>query len=171
MVVTKGILVVLDAGPLIHLDELHCLHLLEGFNALLIPSVVWREATHHRPGLKLENIPSAKISDPLGPSPLPLVTASFANELHAGEIAAITLLYEAGGGMLLSDDDAARQTAESLGFPVTGTLGLLLRGIRRGKISSRDVRSLIANFPQHCTLHISRTLLKRFSASIPTDSD
>jgi predicted nucleic acid-binding protein len=77
------------------------------------------------------------------------------------------LLHEAGGGMLLSDDDAARQTAESLGFLVAGTLGLLLRGIRRGQISSQQIRKLAAEFPQHCTLHISRALLKRFSESIP----
>jgi predicted nucleic acid-binding protein len=167
MAATDGILVVLDAGPLIHLDELDCLPVLEGFAALLIPTVVWREATHHRPRLNLEKIPGANISDPIGPSPLPLAAASFAHELHAGEIAAITLLHEAGGGMLLSDDEAARQTAESLGFHVAGTLGLLLRGIRRGQISSLRVRKIIAEFPQHCSLHISRALLKRFSEAVP----
>ena len=167
MAATDGILVVLDAGPLIHLDELECLHLLDGFAALLIPSVVWNEAARHRPRLRLEKIPRAKIRDPHGPPPLPLAAASFANELHAGEIAAITLLHEAGGGMLLSDDDAARQTAEALGFPVAGTLGLLLRGIRRGQISSAQVRKLVAAIPQRSTLHVSRALLKRFAESIP----
>ena len=164
---TDGILVVLDAGPLIHLDELDCLLLLDGFSELLIPSIVWQEAIRHRPKLKLEKIPGAKIKTPAGPSPLPLAAAGFAGELHAGEIAAITLLHEAGGGMLLSDDDAARQTAESLGFPVAGTLGLLLRGIRRGQISSTRVHALVSKFRQHCTLHISHALLKHFSESIP----
>lgn len=167
MAATDGILVVLDAGPLIHLDEINCLHLLEGFTTLLIPSIVWQETARHRPQLTLEQIPKAKISDPIGPSPLPLAAAAFADELHAGEIAAITLLHEAGGGMLLSDDDAARQTAESLGFAVAGTLGLLLRGIRRGKISGTDVRKIVDDFPKHCSLHISRALLKRFAESIP----
>ena len=163
----NDVLVVLDAGPLIHLDEFDCLHLLDGFAELLIPSIVWEEATRHRPRLRLEKIPRAKISDPHGPPPLPLAAASFANELHAGEIAAITLLHEAGGGLLLSDDDAARQTAEALGFFVTGTLGLLLRGIRRKQISAAQVRQMAAEFPQRSTLHISRSLLKRFADSIP----
>lgn len=167
MAATDGVLVVLDAGPLIHLDELDCLHLLDGFAALLIPSVVWAEATRHRPRLNLKKIPRAKISDPHGSPPLSLAAASFAHELHAGEIAAITLLHEAGGGLLLSDDDAARQTAEALGFPVTGTLGLLLRGIRRKQISGAQVRSLVAEFSNRTTLHVSRALLKRFSDSIP----
>lgn len=167
MAATDGVLVVLDAGPLIHLDELSCLYLLHGFATLLIPSIVWQEAIRHRPQLTLGQIPNAKISDPAGPAPLPLAAAAFADELHAGEIAAITLLHEAGGGMLLSDDDAARQTAESLGFAVAGTLGLLLRGIRLGKISSTSVRKIVEDFPKQCSLHVSRALLKRFEESIP----
>ena len=167
MAATDGVLVVLDAGPLIHLDEISCLHLLEGFHSLLIPSVVWSEAVRHRSQLRLEKIPRATIADPHGPPPLSLAAASFANELHAGEIAAITLLHEAGGGLLLSDDDAARQTAEALGFSVAGTLGLLLRGIRRKQISSAQVRQLVAALPEQSTLHVSRTLLRRFAESIP----
>jgi predicted nucleic acid-binding protein len=160
-------LVVLDAGPLIHLDELNCLHLLDGFSELLIPTAVWNEVTRHRPQLQLGKIPFAKISDPHGPPPLTLAAASFANELHAGEIAAITLLHEAGGGLLLSDDDAARQTAEALGFSVTGTLGLMLRGIRRKQISAAQVREIATELPKRSTLHVSRGLLKLFSDSIP----
>ena len=161
------VLVVLDAGPLIHLDELDCLHLLDGFSRLIIPSIVWQEACRHRPKLRLETIPRATISDPHGPTPLPLAAAGFANELHAGEIAAITLLHEAGGGLLLSDDDAARQTAEAMGFAVTGTLGLLLRGIRRNQIPAAQVRQIAAEFSKRSTLHLSRALLKHFSDSIP----
>lgn len=167
MAAIDGILVVLDAGPLIHLDELDCLHLLAGFDALLIPSVVWGETKKHRPQLQLEKIPGARLADPHGPTPLPLAAAIFSNELHAGEITAITLLYEAGGGLLLSDDEAARQTAEALGFSVAGTLGLLLRGIRRRQISGAEVRLLASELPQRSSLHISRALLKRFTAQIP----
>jgi hypothetical protein len=42
-------LVVCDAGPIIHLDELDCLRLLEDFPEVLIPDVVWDEVMHHRP--------------------------------------------------------------------------------------------------------------------------
>ena len=72
MAATDGVLVVLDAGPLIHLDELSCLYLLDDFATLLIPSIVWQESIRHRPQLTLDQIPNAKIRDPAGPSPLPL---------------------------------------------------------------------------------------------------
>ncbi|WP_211206976.1 hypothetical protein [Thiothrix nivea] len=41
-------LVVCDAGPVIHLDELGCLALLSDFAAVLIPDTVWEEVLHQR---------------------------------------------------------------------------------------------------------------------------
>lgn len=42
-------IVVCDAGPLIHLDELGCLDLLSDFFEVLVPEAVWREVRQHRP--------------------------------------------------------------------------------------------------------------------------
>jgi hypothetical protein len=39
---------VTDAGPLIHLDELGCLDLLEDFAAVHTTTLVWREVQGHR---------------------------------------------------------------------------------------------------------------------------
>ena len=41
--------VVCDAGPVIHLDELGCLNLLSDFTEILIPEAVWSEVQRHRP--------------------------------------------------------------------------------------------------------------------------
>jgi hypothetical protein len=35
--------VVCDAGPIIHLDELECLHLMEDFEKVFVPDVVRKE--------------------------------------------------------------------------------------------------------------------------------
>jgi len=43
--------VVVDAGPIIHLDEIDCLHLLSDFKEIIVPEVVGREAEHHRPSV------------------------------------------------------------------------------------------------------------------------
>ena len=40
--------VVCDAGPLIHLDELGCLDLLADFSGVLVPEAVWQEVKRHR---------------------------------------------------------------------------------------------------------------------------
>ena len=44
-----ALLVVCDAGPLIHLDQLDCLDLLADFSRVVVPDVVWREVEVHRP--------------------------------------------------------------------------------------------------------------------------
>jgi hypothetical protein len=51
MAASEAALTVLDAGPIIHLDELGCLDLLEGLGELSTPQVVWEEAQVHRPHL------------------------------------------------------------------------------------------------------------------------
>jgi predicted nucleic acid-binding protein len=41
--------VICDAGPFIHLDELNCLDLLADFEEIIIPMVVEKEVSEHRP--------------------------------------------------------------------------------------------------------------------------
>jgi hypothetical protein len=51
------IIAVLDAGPLLHLDELDSLRLLAGYREVLLPEVVESEARQHRPGIQIDSIP------------------------------------------------------------------------------------------------------------------
>lgn len=41
--------VILDAGPIIHLEELSCLSLLSDFKELLVLEAVWKEVVNHKP--------------------------------------------------------------------------------------------------------------------------
>jgi predicted nucleic acid-binding protein len=163
---TEGILVVLDAGPLIHLDELGAVHLLSGFSKLLVPTAVWTEAKRHRPTLQLEAIPEALVQDPAD-GRWAATTLVSGSHLHVGELAALSLLHELGGGLLLTDDDAARAAAEALGFSAAGTLGIILRAVRRGQISSNQARDIASRLSAESTLHLSRKVLLRFVAAIP----
>ena len=45
---------VVDAGPLIHLDELQSLDLLQDLSPLIAPEVVWWEVRKHRPHINIE---------------------------------------------------------------------------------------------------------------------
>jgi hypothetical protein len=47
--VDQPAVVVCDAGPLIHLEELGCLDLLRDFRDILVPDAVWNEVSRHRP--------------------------------------------------------------------------------------------------------------------------
>ena len=43
--------VILDAGPIIHLEEIDGLYLLTDFQRLIITDAVWREVEYHRPSV------------------------------------------------------------------------------------------------------------------------
>ena len=83
------IVAVLDAGPLIHLDELGCLNFLNDFKVLLVPQAVLDEALKHRPDLRMAGLMNLEII--AQPPPLPIDLLKLADELalHAGERAAI----------------------------------------------------------------------------------
>jgi hypothetical protein len=55
--------VVCDAGPLIHLDELERINLLDDFADVLVPTAVWNEVIRHRPSaLTVTGVPLRRVS-------------------------------------------------------------------------------------------------------------
>ena len=55
--------VVADAGPLIHLDELGSLDVLADFSAVHVPKLVWQEVLRHRPKLTPETVPGLRVEE------------------------------------------------------------------------------------------------------------
>ena len=47
--IKSGVKLICDAGPIIHLDEISCLDLLNDFDEIIIPPTVEREIATHRP--------------------------------------------------------------------------------------------------------------------------
>ncbi|MBI2947076.1 MAG: DNA-binding protein [Verrucomicrobia bacterium] len=159
--------VVLDAGPIIHLDELGCLDLLDGFGELRTPHTVWQEVQRHRPQMLPGRLTELKLSD-VSKSPSPTLTALVRGlDLDAGEIAALCLLEQTRGELFLCDDAAARLAAESIGFKVHGTIGLIVRAIRRSTRTVAQVKGILEQIPSQSTLHISRSLLAEIIRLLP----
>jgi len=88
-----------------------------------------------------------------------LVTLAQALSLDAGEIEALTLMTEHPDAILLTDDAAARLVADQQGFRVHGTIGILIRAIRRNQRSSEEVVALLRDLPRRSSLHIRPSLL------------
>lgn len=153
------IVAVLDAGPLIHLDELERIGLLSDFGALLVPQPVLDEALRHRPRLQLLALTNLEIIT--RPPPLTDDLLRLADELalHAGERAALAVLRARGGQFLLSDDGAARSVALAAGFQSHGTIGLILRSCRRGQIPKGAMLQLLRELPIRTSLHLRKEFL------------
>jgi predicted nucleic acid-binding protein len=152
--------VVCDSGPLIHLDELGSLDLLGDFATVVVPEPVWLEVERHRPAALLA-LPGAFERRGVEVA----VDARFSAlvrslSLDAGEQAALSCAELQQGGVLLTDDSAARLAAKALGYRAHGTLGILLRALRRRQRSRSQVLSLLRSIPTSSTLHIRRELLE-----------
>jgi predicted nucleic acid-binding protein len=152
-------LVVCDAGPLIHLHEISALDLLADFGRVLVPDAVWSEVRRHRPAALLENNLTWERINPERSAPPDLETLSQVLSLHAGESEALRLALEYPSALLLTDDTAARLAATSLGITARGTIGILIRAIRRQQRTKSQILALLRSLPTSSTLHLKHSLL------------
>lgn len=130
-------IVVTDAGPIIHLSLVRLLRLLPTlYQQVVVPDLVYREvvadgdtlpgSAELRQAQWIEVVPH----DPGSPL-FRLLHA----QLDPGEAAAISLAVARKPALILSDDRPARLAAEQLGLTVRGTLGVLVEAKRRGEIA------------------------------------
>jgi len=163
--------IVCDAGPLTHLDELGCLDLLADFQTVFVPEQVWQEVEHHRPGaLERSDMEIERASVVLSEN-APFQTLVRALALDLGEQAALSLMERHSEAILLTDDAAARLAAEALSYQVHGSIGILLRAIRRQQRTPHEVLSILRDLPVQCSLHIRPDLMKRIIADVEKGID
>jgi predicted nucleic acid-binding protein len=62
--------------------------------------------------------------------------------------------------IFLTDDAAARLVAVTLGCRVHGSIGILIRAIRRRQKTQKEVITILRNLPDKSTLHIRPKLLQ-----------
>jgi predicted nucleic acid-binding protein len=152
-------LVVCDAGPLIHLDELRCLDLLNVYPEICVPEAVWGEVAQHRPSALRRRRVSLNHID-LIPEPTPELAQFFrAYALEAGEQEALRLMQQFPEAWLLTDDAAARAAAGQLGYGVQGTIGVIVQAPSFALRTKRQVLNLLQAIPRRSTLFVSQSLL------------
>jgi predicted nucleic acid-binding protein len=120
--------VVSNSTPIIALSRINRLNIIkEFFGSIVIPDAVFIEVAADKKGragkdevLIAEWIKTMNVSSPLAADFLSV-------NLDPGEAEAITLAKEIKADLLLIDDKDGRKAAKSVGIPITGTVGLLLR--------------------------------------------
>jgi len=155
--------VVLDAGPVIHLDEIGCLHLLTDFKRILLPVAVSQEIEIHRSAAFQKNILFEKVETVISET-INATCAMFS--LDAGEIQAIGLCSQYPASILLTDDASARLTAKTLGIRAYGTIGVILRATRRKQLSPGEVILKLEELPAKSTLFIKQSLLNEIIGEV-----
>jgi predicted nucleic acid-binding protein len=158
MIESVSPLVICDAGPVIHLDELGCIDLLSSFSRVLVPVAVWQEVQRHRP--RALALPCLVKISATKPEPPELEAVALALSLHTGEWEAIRVALEHPACVLLTDDTAARLAAGNLGVRVHGTIGVLVRSVRQGLRAKEAVLEILRSIPTSSSLHLKRSLLE-----------
>jgi predicted nucleic acid-binding protein len=90
---------------------------------------------------------------------LELIQLAHAFLLDAGELEALLIMQENPHAILLTDDAAARLVAERLEYKVHGTIGVIIRALRRQQRTKRQVLNLLRSLPRRSTLFIQPNLL------------
>jgi predicted nucleic acid-binding protein len=128
--------IVCNTSPIQYLHQLGLLHILPALaRPVTVPPAVLEEINAGRKlGLNLPDLAALdwiKTQRPASFAALPLVT-----DLGPGEAEVLALTLETKDAIAVLDDALARQVAETLRLPLTGTLGLLLDAKRHGLIST-----------------------------------
>ena len=155
---------VLDAGPIIHLDEIGALDLLSHLGQLFIPESVAYEAEKHRPGVTAKLAPH--IVEEVDTMSHRLTELVVLHELDAGETAALAWVERFGADLFVSDDKAARAAATDMRCESTGTLGVIVNAADDGVMSKADAIALLQSVPLRSTLFITPALLQKVIATL-----
>jgi predicted nucleic acid-binding protein len=129
--------IVSNSTPLIHLAKIGQLELLHNFfGNILIPQAVFDECViegyEHEDAILIAQAKWLFIESVTNHHLVKLLNA----DLDKGESEAITLSLEQSADLLLLDDGDARNKAKLYGIQHTGTIGILLRAKKVGKIDS-----------------------------------
>jgi predicted nucleic acid-binding protein len=151
--------VVCDAGPLIHLDEVGSIDLLSDFVQVLVPPTVLDEVNRHRPAALRRVGVNFQNTSPTQPMSAELATVGRLFALHPGELEALQLATEQGVDLLLTDDTSARLAARHFSVPVHGTIGILIRSIRRGQRTQSQIVDTLHLLSSASTLHLKQSFL------------
>jgi predicted nucleic acid-binding protein len=152
---------VADAGPLIHLREVECLSLLTVFDAIHAPDAVWQETADSGrvPEVALLSLEIIHRHSLLGSEVTRYAQANGLETLHGGERESLYLCRQIGVPILLTDDLAVREACKRLALTPVGSLGIVARAYRMGKLSLAEAERSIEALYDVSTLFVTRTIV------------
>ena len=148
-------IVVADAGPILHLHWIGCLSWGLPPTRIHVVEQVWIEITQHAPQAladpRLER--EAVIEMDLA------LQAKFS--LQSGETAAIAFALRQPASLLLTDDAAARRACASVGLAAVGTIGLILEAARSKRVRVDEALRALEQLPNKGRLYVTPELLEQ----------
>lgn len=150
--------VVVDTGPLIHLAEIDCLSLFSVFTELHIPDAVWHEA--RSPSSIREQLSGAHRWTLESRDIEEFVAAHRLRHLQMGELECLFLSRRERIPTLLTDDLAVRDAARALGITPVGSLGIILKSYKLGRLSFEEADHRLQELDRTSSLYVTRAIIE-----------
>lgn len=152
---------VVDAGPIIHLKEIGCLLYLQLFRTLHIPNAVWHETVGYGHVLdeelaRLNNIKRHTVQKTVVDRFIK--TIKF-DDLDQGERECLYLCTNINVPLILTDDLAVRDAAGQLGIVPVGSLGIVVKSHRAGKISLSEAEDKLYALYEASSLFVTKAIV------------
>lgn len=154
-------IVIADTTSLISLLLVDKLDLIEkSLGQYFIPEAVWNELSNYsNPNFDLRNFHDIKNH---------VIKIQTKNYLHSimdlGESEAVTLYNEIGADFLLTDDNKARQIAESIGVNCIGSIGLLIKSKESGLLTElRNIFEIWFKNGRYFSKYFLNEILKKYN--------
>jgi predicted nucleic acid-binding protein len=157
--------IICNASPLIFLSKIGRLHLLSDlFSDVLVPNSAWDEATQ-KPDEATKNLEELKSSGKIIVFAVKneVAVSALIGRLHIGEVEVIVSAGELGIQNVILDDGYARDKAKQMGLSVSGTLGVLIAGYKKGIVE--DLFEEIDNL-RKIGFRISESIIEQIRISI-----
>jgi predicted nucleic acid-binding protein len=154
------VIVVADAGPVLHLHWIGCLSWGLPPTPISVVEQVWIEIAQHAP----EALGDARLNRQVATEIDPVLQDRFS--LQLGEAAAIGFALRHLPALLLTDDEAARRACASVGLDAVGTIGLILEAARSKRVELAEAHRALEALPTQGRLHVTRALLARAIAAL-----
>jgi predicted nucleic acid-binding protein len=154
--VALGVVVIADAGPLLHLHWIGALAWALPPQPIVIVEAVAQELERYAPEI-LEAVPLVRVANP-GSIP-PALDRWRLDDGERYSLAHALVVARARPVLVLTDDRRARQAADELGVDITGTVGLLLQALVSGRAEADQVRDALIDLPGKGRLYLSNRLL------------
>ena len=151
---------VADTGPLHYLALIGHLPALSAlFSEVAIPDMVRDELPNQQASTLVQDLVASPPTWLSINTVRPEILAEVDIRLDPGERAALALAIERNPDLVLIDDRAGVATARTLGFVVTGTLGILARAARHGWLDLPDALDALSRTNFHWTADLRARVL------------
>lgn len=144
---------VLDASPLIHLEQINALHATDFINEKIVSQTVKSEI-----GVEAFRNVDAEVKNLSGEEKDRAKYLTNRYGIDLGEATSLVLCKQLNVDIVLTDDLDARDVARNLELEPHGTLGVLTRAYSKDIISEKEAKEFVRGLKNDSTLFITTEL-------------